>query len=209
LYNYLGLGLLGLFAFMVIPFDTQAETNESVIHGYSDMIVYDEFGKEIITQTVHNRLTDQGETFLISSVFRDGNDDDSDIDPERISSICLTNFDVSGVGETYDASTFDTDNTLGSNNCLVDTSIDKSTQGKAMIGPLIFQAPANVGLGENVTGIGICRSTSATSFTNCASFSGSDGPVLFAIVDTTDILDLQQDQTVSIRYTFDITSDNT
>jgi hypothetical protein len=212
LYNYLGLGLLGLFVFMVIPFDTQAESNESMFYGAADIVVYDEFGNEMLTQTVHNRLVNQGEDFILEMSFTDGlhpTGSSSGDDSVAMNSICLTSFDVSGVGETYTAAQFDVDNALDNTAtpCLRDSSADRTVQGKRTIGPLVFQVPQNAPLTGDIKGIGICRSNSG-SFIGCDDYT-SGGVFLFAVVDTTDILNLQQDQTVSVKYTFDITSDDT
>ena len=64
---------MGLFAFMVIPFETQAETNESIFFGSADIVVYDKLGNEMLTQTVHNRLTNEGENYILMQTFRGGN----------------------------------------------------------------------------------------------------------------------------------------
>jgi len=202
--------LLGLFAFMVIPFDTQAESNESIFYGSVDIVVYDESGNEMLTQTVHNRLVNQGEDFILAASFTDGLDPaGNQNDSAQINSICLTSFDVSGVTETYTAQQFDIDNSLDNTAtpCKRDSSADKTIQGKRVIGPLVFQVPQNAPLTGDIKGIGICRSTSST-FIGCDDYT-QGGVFLFAVVDTIDILNLQQDQTVSVKYTFDITSDDT
>jgi len=195
---------------MVVPFETQAETNQPVFYGSADIVVYDESGNEMFAQTVHNRLVNQGEDFILSQSFSDGihptsNGDDS----YAINSICLTSFDVSGVGETYTAQQFDIDNSLDftATPCLRDSSADSTVQGKRVIGPLVFQVPQNAAITTDIKGIGICRNNQGV-FAGCDDFT-TGGVYLFAVIDTTDILNVQQDQTVSVKYTFDITSDNT
>lgn len=197
MYNYFGLLLLGMFGFMVIPFDTPAETNESFFYGSADIIVFDKFGEEVISQTVHNRLVDSGETFLLSQSFGDS------VSSTIISRICLTDDDMAGLTELTTNADFNTGNTLDSSAtpCLIDNAVDFSTtQGTAVIGPLIFQAPQNIPINGDVKGIGICQNSDPQTTCN---------GLLFAAIDTSDVLNLQQDQTISVRYTFDITSPNT
>ena len=129
----------------------------------------------------------------------------------NVRGICLTNDDLSGLGEGLTASQFNTDNTLDNQagtNCKSVTAII-GPQGFATIGPLVFQVPQNIPIGEDIKGIGICKVPSGASSNVKNKLCAFNDSVLFAAIDTTDVLNLQQDQTVSIRYEFDMRSPDT
>jgi len=193
-YSWAVIGLVGVFALVAIPLAME-EKNDALFYGYATITVFDADGTEIFSETTHNRLVDEGETFLLRHTFR------TNVGNVRIATICLTNGDLSGLSESTTRVDFNTGNSLGSSAtpCKTDSSVDTTTtQGFATIGPLIYQAPQNVAIGEDIKGIGICQGGSI----------GCDN-TLFAVIDTTDILNLQQDQTISIRYEFDMRSPDT
>ena len=83
------MGLLGLIAILVIPAGTQSMTNDGFnLYGQATMTYNDAFGNEMLSQTVHNQLFDQGEDFILANTFTGISDIGTDA--TQIGAICLT-----------------------------------------------------------------------------------------------------------------------
>jgi len=186
---------------IVFPAPVESTSNDLKFYGFGEIIKYDENGNVVYTQTVHNRLVDTGEDFLLDQTFQDGTTSADDV---QIGSICLFQGTIN-TAETETAADFDGDNTLTEDNCEEDTTVT-TTSSTAVIGPITFDAGGvNAADGDTIAAIGICQNdtTDDADFANCA----TEG-ILFAIVDTTDVT-LNTGETVQITYTFDITSAST
>ncbi len=180
----------------IVPFNGEINSNEGKFYGFITLVQYDENRNEVFSQTVHNQLTDEGETFLLESTFREGT---APADTAQIGSICITN-NVT-VGEGVGAGSFDGTNSITGTNCVVDAIVDiTTTQGLAVIGPLTFIEPTNILATETVDGIGICQANGGPDFTNC----GTAG-ILFAVINTVNVT-LAATETVDVTYTFNMTS---
>jgi len=206
MYKTLGLAMFGVFAMMVLPSGIDATQDEIVFWGHATIEHLDANGDVIMTQTVHNRLVDTGETFLLNQGFDDGTlQTDTE---ELVNSICVTaEASFADTSETTTASSFDTADTFTATNCVTDDSVDTSTtQGTAVIGPLTFDTANLDAAGETITGIGVCQGVTANNndFADCATGNGGAG-ILFAQVNVTDTT-LNTGETVQITYTFDLRS---
>lgn len=229
MYKYIGIGLMGLFVLMIMP-TTQSEESGHFF-GVGTILVRDAGGNEIFKQTVHNQVTDEGEGFLILQAFDTGYVGTLTADAAKINTICITgnvldfddtqeeavtaalfNAQISGSKSPSTSLTI-----AGGGGCIVDTDVDNSTSGIAIIqtpNPFI----ACIGCGANtenidadtsadVTGIGICQDGAAsggglgTNTTNCEGH-------LFAQVSLSNVT-LGDQETIDITYTFDISSSTT
>jgi len=192
-------GLLSILAITIVPFSGEANSIDGKFYGLLTLVQYDENRNEVFSQTVHNRLVDTGETFLLQASFTEGT---APADNTQIGVICIAEGVIDDADEAEDNTAFDTANTLTGNNCQADGTVDiTTTQGTAIIGPLTFAEPTHLAAADVVNGIGICQTFVATSpFADCAT-SG----VLFAVIDTADVT-INAGETVDITYTFDITS---
>ena len=72
MFRYIGIGLLGLFVVLIMPAQIEPISNDLEFGGYLTLAKYDENGNNVFTQTIHNRLVDTGEAFLLQQVFQDG-----------------------------------------------------------------------------------------------------------------------------------------
>jgi len=197
----IGIALMAVFAIMVIPSQISADDGKIAYYGMGTLVKNDSFGNEVFAQTVHNRVVNTGETFLINQSFQDAVA--SAADNASIASICVTEAAGFTPAEGDAAAAFDTATTIATGNeCKEDTAVDVSSQGTAVIGPLTFNTSNLDAAGETITGIGICQAQVASDadFGACATAG-----ILFAEVDTTDVT-LATGETVQITYTFDITS---
>ena len=181
----------------------------TVVHAGAD-------GGVIGTQEARNRLLDGGEDFILEQVFRDGA---SVADATQIGAICLSaDLTAGSPAEALDASGFDTahDGAYAQQNgqglspsdtleCLTDMGVSKSGQ-VATVGPLTFVANATSGSsnwipGETAGRIGVCKASSTGAAV------GACAAPLFAVVDINDVT-LEEGETLTVTYTFDMTSPN-
>jgi len=195
-----GFALMGVLAMMIIPGNLDTTESEFAFYGAATMVQKDAFGQEIFSQTVHNRVVDSGEEFLLDAVFQDGGVDVAD--NVQIGSICISDAASPVIAEGEAASDFDGDNGMTETNCMEDTTVTTSG-GTAVIGPLQFTCGGtNCADDDVITMIGICQNDASDDgdFNNCA----TEG-ILFALIDVTDTT-LATSETVDITYTFDISS---
>lgn len=205
------MGLLGLIAILVIPAGTQSMTNDGFnLYGQATMTYHDANGNEMLSQTVHNQLFDEGEDLLIANAFTGVTDIGTDA--TQIGAICLTTATAAeSYAESTSNTTFNTDHDAAEGgaddeeNCKTDGSVDSTSQ-IATIGPLTFTAGTGTGnnlfAGSTVEAIGICDADSSDNdVRDCTT-------TLFAVVDTSDVT-LASGETVDITYTFNLQSDGT
>jgi len=208
MYKLVSVTLLGFFALLIFPFNFSPEESEQKFYGAATIVLHDEQGKETFQQTIHNRLVDTGENFILKQTFQTTSLETSDA--KLVGTICITDYvDVNTYDESTIAGDFDGNNgILLAKECKQDLGVDIATDGKAIIGPISFVSGTNLQTAQYVRGIGICQSNSGSAdFANCG--SGGDGTgILFAVIDTSDV-QVQGTETVDITYTFDITSDST
>lgn len=195
--------------------------------GIATVVHQDGDGNVLGEQVVHNALLDGGEDFILQQVFMNGESAD---DTAQIGAICLSatpdatittagsitetltasqfnsnhnaadgTFDPAVDSDTQTLSTIDGDDTV---ECLTDSTVSNSTQ-VATVGPLIFTAnntedASNWKPSIAIKNIGICQGSSTTSCT----------APLFAVVDINDVT-LGIDETLTVTYTFDMSSDGT
>lgn len=192
---------MSVFAMMIIPSNFDTVNNELVFYGAGTITQYDINGNEVFSQTVHNRLVDTGETFMLQQTFQDTI---ANADNIQIGSICLFQ-GTPTIAETETAATFDSANTLTEANCKEDTSIFISA-GVATVNPATFTCGGtNCANGDTISAFGVCQNdaTDDLDFTDCA----TEG-ILFAVIDSTDTT-LNAGETLSITYDFDLSSSGT
>lgn len=212
MYKYMGMGLLGLFIVMIFPSGLVNVQDESKFYGEGTIVLRDAAGQIMLENSVHNRIVDTGEDFMNAQTFRSGS---AAVDGDSIGTICLyvagggsASFDeVSEIdAEGTDAGEFDAGNAAGNTECQV--SINAVTTGStAVLAPADFIGGTHNTAGQLVAAIAVCQSVNTDSagfdYANCA-----DEGVLFAIFDITDVT-LASSETVSITYTFDLSSSGT
>jgi len=200
MYTYIGLGLMSVFAMMIIPGNFDTVNNELVFYGAGTITQFDKDGYEMFSQTIHNQVVDTGEDFLIDQTFEDGVDGADDV---SIGVICIGDQGTVTVAEAEVALDFDTDNGITENNCKEDTT-DVVTSGSiATVNPPTFICGGtNCADTDTINGFAVCQSRTATDldFNNC----GTAG-IMFAVIDSSPT-QLNAGETLDITYNFDITS---
>ena len=200
MYTYIGIGLMSVFAMMVIPGNFDTVNNGLVFYGAGTITQFDKGGYEVFSQTVHNRVVDTGEDFIIDASFQDGSTDVAD--NVQFGSICIGDQGTVTVAETEAAGDFDGDNGITENNCKEDTTVVTSAS-VATINPATFTCGGtNCADGDIITGFAVCQNdvTDDLDFNNCA----TEG-VMLAVIDSADTT-LNAGETLDITYNFDISS---
>lgn len=154
-------------------------------------------------EKIHNRVTNEGETFVLDMIFQDGGMPET-ADGDLLSSICVTDEAAYAEDETETASAFDTANSITETNCIEDATVDQTGQ-IATIGPLTFDAPTHVGNGDTITAFAVCQGSASTPFNNCADAQAASSGILFSNINSADRT-LATSETVDITYTFDFSS---
>ena len=208
-------GLLGFLVVLMLPGNVVEQT-PSFLYGAATIVAHDAYGNEIFSQTIHNQLFNQGEDLLINQTFADvglaliGDDD-------QIGAICLSADLIPSTNEAdtdvlFDLAHDNDDNVTATviTNCKTD--VVTSASQVVTIGPLTFVAGNTDIVGNNwwegdtVTNVGICAAENANVDRRGCEIAGTG--YLFAVVDTSDVT-LANTETVSVTYTFDISSAGT
>ena len=196
----IGFGLLGLFVVMIFPSAITDVTNP-MFYGTANMVLADPDGNILMTQTVHNRITDQGEAFIIDQVFTTG--DTAVTGDNRVGSLCILSASDSVFSETATDTTTNniaggTDHCHTTSTTIVDVGSTAVTEGE------VFTAGTDFNAGETISGILICKMDGTTGdFAECNTPASS---LALAALDLNNVTVTGTD-TITITYTFDITTD--
>jgi len=202
MYNYVGVGLLGLFILMIFPAGMDTIQEEGKFYGSAHLLVRDAAGNEVFSQTVHNRLLDLGENYIIAQAFQGGAADV--IDANQIGAICVT--DVTTIVEGSVAGDFSGVNNglTGAPHCLIAAPSHPDT-GITVLGAVTFTGGTNIGVDETIRSIAICGNNGGADYADCD--ASSSGLAIAAI--TTSAVQLGNTETVDITHTFELSSDLT
>lgn len=206
-----GIGLVAITAVLLLPGSFgNLVTDETTFWGQSNLVLYDVEGNEVLAQTVHNRIVDTGEQFILQQTFQEATG--NVVDNAQFGAICAFTNGTSIVTVEEDTVAADVDGDQASPGDLrcEDQGVSLATAGKAILGPITFtggtSAPVEVTAGNVIHGIAVCQSNNTgTNWRQCADGPGVGTGVMLAIIDTSDVT-LNSGETVDITYTFDITS---
>ena len=194
-----GFGLLGLFALMVLPPTIADETNP-MFYGTATMVLADPDGNPLLTQTVHNRITDEGENYIVRQVFDVGTAGNGDQD--RVGAICIIEnsdsvFSESATDATVNNLTPGAGNICHATLAMSNTGSTSDSEGE------VFTAGTDFSAGETISGILICgKNSDDNDFATCATPTNS---VALAAIDLANVT-VSGTDTITITYTFDITT---
>lgn len=203
---------MGVFALMAIPGSLDIQTNDMAFYGMGNMVLYDAYGNEVFQQSVHNRITNEGETYMIDQAFQTVVVPVGDL--ATLGTICVSDNSVSPItlAEGTDAAAFDGSEGYTSITTICQEGADNgvgNSAGIATIGPLTIAAGTHVGIGEDVVIVGICMNdgdgSPGEAIEDCV-IGNSGAGILFAVFEPTTVT-LLTGETVDITYTFDIGED--
>jgi len=194
----IGFGLLGLFVVMIFP-STITDGANPMFYGTASMVLADSDGNVLLTNTVHNRITDEGETFIIDQVFdtaataQTGN--------ARVGAVCISGAIDSAFAETTVAS-LATGLTNPSGNHCKSTAVVGTGTSTAITDAEVFTAGTDFGAGETISGILICLKGDQgdADFAECNTPTPAVALAALDFVNAT----VSGTDTITITYTFDI-----
>ena len=200
MYKIAALGMLGVLVILLIPASSDASTPISPFYGSATLMLLDEDGQEKFSQTIHNRIFDEGEDYLLDQVFTDIGST-ATIDNVQIGAICVASGTPS-TDETDDLSDINTDDqsTGSPARCMTDSTVSKSGQIATI--EVTFVTGTNWTASQTISHISVCSAhvTDAVA-ANCTG-------TMFAVVDTSDVTPTGT-ETVTVTYQFDISSSST
>ncbi|HSB56270.1 MAG TPA: hypothetical protein VLD38_00465 [Nitrosopumilaceae archaeon] len=197
--KYLGFGLIFLAVLMVVPVATTSQSDLPKMYGIATVVLKDATGNILFENVIHNQVVDAGTTYMLDQTFADSGSDVAD--PNQVDTICVTNAaaPAGATDDTATAATFNTENTLTSNNCKGNITFTTAAT-TAGSGTQTFSAGTHFPAGTVVGGIGICGNggNGAGPFADCDTTVGQ-APLL-AVVDTTNVT-VNSGESVDITYT--------
>lgn len=194
-----GFGLLGLFALMVIPSGISSDVNP-IFYGTANLVLADASGNVLLTQTVHNLITDEGEEFIIDQVF-----DTATTELQgnaRVGAICIIeNSDILFAETTTSALTNNLSNPSG-NHCHSTAVITDAGDSTAVTAATVFTSGTDFTAGEEISGILICAKgdQADSDFAECSTPSNAVALAALNLINVT----ASGTDTVTITYTFNI-----
>ena len=206
-----GFGLLGLAALMVIPSGVSADV-APMMYGAANIEMRDGEGNVKLLQTVHNQLTDEGEEFLVDQVFDTG--DAAETGDSRVDEICIVSDNSTAYSETTTLPDHDSNimvmDQVAFNFRQVCAGTVTDNGSSAQIGPVTFTSGADFNTGQTVGGFLVCTVGSAGGGGSCnAGFNTFASGYAFAVVDINDVALPANGDSLTITYTFDVTTPNT
>jgi len=200
-----GFGLLGLFALMVLPSSMTNVATEPMFYGTANIVLADSDGNALMKQTVHNRITDEGETYLIDQVFDTGNAQAAE--NSRIGALCIYETSDSNISETTVESLTNNLTDAGGDFCHVTTTMTNSAS-ISQTDAEIFTSGVDFTSGETISAILVCAKNAGDSnFQNCSDGAGGSSTALAALVITN--VTVSNSDTITITYTFNIATPTT
>ncbi len=202
MYGYIGAGLMGLFILMVLPAGMDNIQEDGKFYGAANLLVRDATGNELFSQTVHNRLLDTGENYIVNQTFVGG--PALGADNSQMSAICVTNVTTVSEGDT--AATFSRPamNLNGTNHCHR-TTPNIGGDGTVVLGPETFTGGTDIGQTETIRSIAMCADNDGIGdYTDCD--DATSNAIAFAAIVTSSV-QLGNTETVDVTYTFDMSSD--
>ena len=197
--KFLGFGLIGLMVIMLVPAVSSVKSDLPAMYGIATIVLKDSTGDILFKNEIHNQVVDVGTGYMLDQTFGDAGTDVADAN--QVDTICVSNASApaGATDDTATAATFNTENTLTSNNCkgnIVFTTA-ATTAGS---GTQTFSATTHFPAGTVVGGIGVCGNgaNGAGPFADCDT-TANQAPLL-AVVDTTNVT-VNTGESVDITYT--------
>ena len=199
----IGVGLLGLFVLMIFPSTMTDVATEPMFYGTANIVLADSDGNTLMKQTVHNRITDEGETYLIDQVFDTGVTQQTE--NSRIGAVCIYETSDSNIVEGTVNGLANGLTVVGGDICHVTAAMSNSAQ-TSVTDAEVFTSGVDFTSGETISAILICaKNAGDVDFATCATPGQATALAALIITNVT----VTGSDTVTITYTFDITTATT
>jgi len=202
-YKFVGFGLLGFLALLIIPVSSSTPSDDPSMYGMATVSLKDESGKILFENQVHNEVVDQGTAFILNVTFSGGTWTGPDF--PRVNALCVSSADPFSTAESETPTTFNSDNNIGGGftNCNTISDWNEISPTSMDTGVQSYVAGTAFAAGTTVTGIGVCAvPNSGGSFLDCNE-SGSSSVVLLSVIDIPNTT-VESSSQLDITYTFNL-----
>ncbi|HLC24683.1 MAG TPA: hypothetical protein VJJ25_03535 [Nitrosopumilaceae archaeon] len=199
--KFLGFGLIFLAFIMLLPANSNVQSDSLKMYGIATLVLRDSTGEMLFENVIHNLVVDSGTAYMLEQTFGDGSTEVSDAD--QVDTVCVTDA-LTPDGATDDAETaddFNTENNLTPDNCIGNISFIL-LPNSATTGALTFEAGTHFPDGTEIGGIGVCGNGAQGLLPDGCDTTAGQAPLL-AVVDTTDVT-VNSGETVDITYTLEL-----
>ena len=188
MYKYVGFGLLGFLALLIIPVSSATQSDDPSMYGLATVSLKDESGNILIENQMHNEVVDQGTGTMMRKTFSGASIEGSTFG--RITGLCVSNASSFSAADSETVTTFNEDNTIISpfEPCLDDVQFI-FTDTSVSTGIQAFEAGNAFPDGTTITGIGVCAvdNVGPEGLIDCNVDAIGTSAFLLSLVDITDI----------------------
>ena len=201
MYKFVGFGLLGFLALLIIPVSSATQSDDPSMYGMATVSLKDESGNILIENQMHNEVVDQGTAFMLNQTFNGGTFTGFG---NRADGLCVSNAMPFTVDDSETPTTFNADNTIDTpfTNCnRIGESWDTLTLTSISVSSIFLPGTAFAD-GTTITGIGVCAVPfNNPPFLDCN--TSVNDAVLFSLVDIPDT-PVGSGSQLEVRYTFNL-----
>jgi hypothetical protein len=186
MYKFIGFGLLGFLALLIIPVSSSTQSDDPSMYGMATVSIKDESGNVLIENQMHNEVVDQGTAYMLDHAFKGGTNPDSPDGP-GVNGLCVSNAISFSTADSETIATFNTANTIGNpfTNCHEILSFNPATQTFISTSST-FSAGTAFADSTTITGIGVCSVPGGSGSSLDCSTVGSINHILFSVIDIPD-----------------------
>ncbi|ABK77730.1 hypothetical protein CENSYa_1101 [Cenarchaeum symbiosum A] len=207
-------GLAAIVVLMMVP-TTDTAPQGPAFYGMAEVVQMGSDGEVLSSQTVHNRIVDQGEELMLDALF------DTGVTFDKFNVICLGDdvamaiIDDDVTGEALDADDhfIDTSTAFGGSSqpCKTVENVERLNDGNATLSAT-FEAARDLQVGSAFNSVWVCNAQSADADEACSSDfdgggSGAGGDGILAVVGLPTAQSIEADSNYSVTYTLDLSSD--
>jgi hypothetical protein len=186
-YKFVGFGLLGFLALLIIPVSSSTQSDDPSMYGMATISLKDESGNILIENQMHNEVVDTGTATMMSNAFEFANPPGATFG--RVTGLCVSNADAFSIADTETFTTFNGNNTID-NPFLPCQQLDTFifTDTSASTGVRSFTAGTAFADGTTITGIGVCAvdKFGPVGLVDCNTSAIGTTTMLFGVIDIVD-----------------------
>jgi hypothetical protein len=189
-YKFVGFGLLGFLALLIIPVSSSTPSDDPSMYGMATVSLIDESGNVLIENQMHNEVVDEGTGNMMEETFSSLSIPGiSSVGSRNADGLCVSNANSFSIADTENYTTFNSANTISGpfEPCLDDIQFIL-TDTSASTGVKTFAAGTAFADGTTITGIGVCNVDifAPTGLVDCNTDVIGSAAVLFGVIDIPD-----------------------
>ena len=187
MYKFVGFGLLGFLALLIIPVSSSTQSDDPSMYGMAHVSLVDESGNVLIENQMHNEVVDQGTAYMLDHAFQGGTNPNNGDNAPGVNGLCVSNAISFSTADSETITTFNTANNIGNpfTNCNEILSFNPATQTFISTSS-IFSAGTAFADSTTITGVGVCSVPGGSGASLDCSTVGGKNHILFSVIDIPD-----------------------